>query len=90
MSQWDLRVLKLQSRTDPGLALGYSRPRNVKLSLLTGIRLLSGAVRTLQDAEGSFRLRVSQDMNMSVGGARYYLRLAAELDPKKEPLTCFY
>jgi hypothetical protein len=46
-----------------------------------------GRKPTLQDAEGNFRLRVAQDMNMSVGGARYYLRLAAELDPKKEPDT---
>jgi hypothetical protein len=46
-----------------------------------------GRKPTLQDAEGNFRLRVAQDMDMSVGGARYYLRLAAELDPKKEPDT---
>jgi hypothetical protein len=46
-----------------------------------------GRKPTLQDAEGNFRLRVAQDMNMSVGGARYYLRLAAELDRKKDPDT---
>jgi len=28
------------------------------------------------DAEGNFKLQVAQDMQMSVGGARYYLRLA--------------
>lgn len=39
---------------------------------------------TLEDAEGDFKLRVAQDMNMSVGGARYYLRLAAERDEKEE------
>ena len=31
-----------------------------------------------QDAEGDFKLRVARDLQMSVGGARYYLRLAAE------------
>jgi hypothetical protein len=30
----------------------------------------------LDDAEGNFKLQVAQDMQMSVGGARYYLRLA--------------
>jgi hypothetical protein len=39
---------------------------------------------TLEDAEGDFKLRVAQDMNMSVGGARYYLRLATERDEKEE------
>ena len=40
---------------------------------------------TLEDAEGDFKLQVAQDMNMSVGGARYYLRLAAEYDEKEKP-----
>jgi len=31
-----------------------------------------------EDAEGNFKIQVAQDMQMSVGGARYYLRLAAE------------
>ena len=31
-----------------------------------------------QDAQGNFRIQVAQDMQISVGGARYYLRLAAE------------
>ena len=39
---------------------------------------------TLEDAEGDFKLRVAQDINMSVGGARYYLRLAAERDDEEE------
>jgi hypothetical protein len=39
-----------------------------------------------EDAQGDFRIRVAQDMQMSVGGARYYLRLAAEHEhSKKEP-----
>lgn len=32
----------------------------------------------LEDAEGNFKRQVAQDMHISVGGARYYLRLAAE------------
>ena len=36
----------------------------------------------LEDAEGDFNLRVAQDMHMSVGGARYYLRLAIEHEKK--------
>jgi len=30
------------------------------------------------DLEGDFKLQVALDMDMSVGGARYFLRLAAE------------
>lgn len=37
----------------------------------------------LEDAESDFKLRVAQDMHMSVGGARYYLRLAAEQKEEK-------
>jgi hypothetical protein len=32
----------------------------------------------LEDAEGNFKRDVARDMQMSVGGAHYYLRLAAE------------
>lgn len=31
-----------------------------------------------EDAEGTFTIQVAQDMQMSVGGARYYIRMAAE------------
>jgi hypothetical protein len=31
-----------------------------------------------EDADGDFRFQVAQDMQMSVGGARYYIRLASE------------
>ena len=31
-----------------------------------------------EDAEGDFKIRVAQDMQISVGGARYYLRQATE------------
>ena len=30
------------------------------------------------DAEGNFTAQVAQDMEMSVGGARYYIRVATE------------
>jgi hypothetical protein len=32
-----------------------------------------------EDAEGDFKMQVAQDMNMSVGGARYYIRAATSL-----------
>lgn len=31
-----------------------------------------------EDADGDFNLQVAQDMQMSVGGARYYIRLATK------------
>ena len=31
-----------------------------------------------KDAEGNFTIQVAQDMEMSVGGARYYIRAATE------------
>ena len=37
-----------------------------------------------EDAEGTLKTQVAQDMHMSVGGARYYLRLAAEQHPLTE------
>lgn len=36
-----------------------------------------------EDADGDFKIRVAQEMQMSIGGARYYLRLAAELEGEK-------
>ena len=38
----------------------------------------------VEDAEGDFKRKVAQDMHMSVGGARHYLRLAAECERKEE------
>jgi len=31
-----------------------------------------------EDAQGNFTVHVAQDMEMSVGGARYYIRAATE------------
>lgn len=39
---------------------------------------LYGRKPTAGDAEGDFKIQVAQDMQMSVGGARYFLRLAAK------------
>jgi hypothetical protein len=36
-----------------------------------------------EDAEGDFKNQVAEDMQMSVGGARDYLRLAAEQEKKE-------
>ena len=44
---------------------------------------LYGRKPTPEDAEGDFKIRVAQEMEMSIGGARYYLRLAAELEGEK-------
>jgi len=37
----------------------------------------------LEDADGDFEIQVAQDMQMSVGLARYYLRLAAEIEKRE-------
>ena len=36
-----------------------------------------------EDAIGDFTVQVAQDMRMSVGGARYYLRRATEHEEKQ-------
>jgi len=33
--------------------------------------------------EGNFTIRVAQEMQMSVGGARYYIRMATEHKPQR-------
>jgi len=40
---------------------------------------LYGRKPSREDAEGHFAAQVAQDMEMSVGGARYYIRAATEL-----------
>jgi len=35
-----------------------------------------------EDAKGNFTAQVAQDMEMSVGGARYYIRAATEGRPR--------
>jgi len=35
-----------------------------------------------EDAQGNFTVQVAQDMEMSVGGARYYIRAATEGRPR--------
>jgi hypothetical protein len=36
------------------------------------------------DADGDFKIQVAQDMQMSVGGARFYIRLASERETRKK------
>ena len=36
-----------------------------------------------EDAEGTFTIQVAQDMQMSVGGARYYIRMATKGETEK-------
>jgi len=47
---------------------------------------LYGRKPKLEDAEGNFKIRVALDMQISVGGARYYLRLATEREDKSRGL----
>ena len=35
-----------------------------------------------EDANGNFTVQVAQDVEMSVGGARYYIRVATEGRPR--------
>jgi len=37
-----------------------------------------------EDADGDFKIQVAQDMQMRVGGARYYIRLASEHKAKEK------
>jgi len=39
---------------------------------------LYGRKPKVEDAEGDLKIQVARDMQMSVGGARYYIRLASE------------
>jgi hypothetical protein len=45
---------------------------------------LYGRKPNAEDADGDFKIQVAQDMQMSVGGARYYIRLASELKAKEK------
>jgi hypothetical protein len=40
-----------------------------------------------EDAEGDFKIRVAQDMQMSLGGARYYLRLATKYEKHEKAVN---
>ena len=48
---------------------------------------LYGRKPTHEDAQGDFKIRVAQEMQMSIVGARYYLRLAAEIEEEKARAT---
>ncbi len=43
---------------------------------------LYGRKPKAEDADGHFKIQVAQDMQMSVGGARYYIQLASERKAK--------
>jgi hypothetical protein len=45
---------------------------------------LYGRKPNAEDADGNFKVQVAQDMQMSVGGARYYIRLASERKAKEK------
>lgn len=45
---------------------------------------LYGRKPKAEDADGNFKIQVAQDMQMSVGGARYYIHLASERETRKK------
>jgi hypothetical protein len=45
---------------------------------------LYGRKPKAEDAVGDFKIQVAQDMRMSVGGARYYIRSSSERKPKEK------
>ena len=45
---------------------------------------LYGRKPKAEDADGDFKIQVAQDMQMSVGGPRYYIPLAAERKAKEK------
>jgi hypothetical protein len=45
---------------------------------------LYGRKPKAEDADGDFKIQVAQDMQMSVGGARYYIRLASEKQKRSD------
>jgi hypothetical protein len=45
---------------------------------------LYGRKPKAEDADGDFKIQVAQDMRMSLGGARYYIRLASERKAKEK------
>jgi hypothetical protein len=48
------------------------------LRFIKAFEELYGRKPQMEDAEGQFKTQVARDMHMRVGGAQYYLRLAAE------------
>jgi hypothetical protein len=45
---------------------------------------LYGRKPKAEDANGDFKIQVAQDMRMSVGGARYYIRSSSERKAKEK------
>lgn len=53
------------------------------LRFIKAFEELYGRKPTMDDVGGDFKIRVAHDMQMSVGGARYYLRMAVEYEDEK-------
>ena len=51
---------------------------------IEALEKLYGRKPKRDDAEGDFKIRVARDMQTSVGGARYYLRLATNDEHSKK------
>ena len=63
--------------------LKWNQTRNEFCRFIQAFESIYKRKPTLEDAEGDFKLQVARDMQMSVGGARYYLRLAAEQESEE-------
>jgi hypothetical protein len=55
------------------------------LSFIEAFEKLYGRKPRHEDSVGTFTIQVAQEMQMSVGGARYYIRKATEQE-RKDPL----
>ena len=62
--------------------LSMQKDRERVLRFIEAFESLYGRKPKPEDAEGDFKIQVAADMQMSVGGARYYLRLATEHEKK--------
>jgi len=54
---------------------------------IEAFEILYGRKPEREDAEGDFKVQVARDMQMSVGGARYYLRLAIQTPQNRRHLA---
>ncbi len=51
---------------------------------ITAFEKLYGRKPKADDADDDFKIQVAQNMQMSVGGARYYIRLASEREAREK------
>ena len=54
------------------------------LTFIEAFEKLYGTKPKAEGADGDFKIQIAQDMQMSIGGPRYYIRLAAERKAKEK------